>query len=371
VDRAPGQQPGAAELISSVESAGATVYHPIMESSRRELASVFALLERLHDATPGELQLQSQPLRGGLEAAGVARVVARFRDSRGRRRVFSLVVKRLNGATAREALIYQHLLSRYSDGLGPRLLGWHRIGHDRVMLFLEALRPVSAWPWAEQQTAARVLEHIVRLHTTPTDERLRDVLAVWDYEGELQRTAQRTLGALERARQRTGSTFGPALRWARRLVLGLPALRKQLLSFQPFGPAIIHGDLHPGNVVVRHRRGKRETVLLDWGRSRLGSPLEDVSSWLQSLSAWEPMARQRHDSLFRAYLSARGMDRTLRSELREAYWLAGASNALSGALVYHLTVMLDERCTGGQRASAADSTIKWVRVLRRADAFWS
>jgi hypothetical protein len=34
-------------------------------------------------------------------------------------------------------------------------------------------------------------------------------------------------------------------------------------------------------------------------------------------------------------------------------------------------MMLDERRTGGQRASAADMAGKWVRVLRRADAFWS
>jgi hypothetical protein len=342
-----------------------------VESSPRELASVSALLERLHDATPGELQLQLQPLRGGLEAAGIASAVARYRDSLGQRQVFSLVVKRLEGVSVREALIYQHLLSRYANGLGPRLLGSQRMGQDRAVLFLEALRPVSAWPWTEQQTAARVLERIVSLHTTPPDERLWEVLTAWDYEGELQRTARRTLVLLERARQRAGSSsFGPALRWARRLVLGLPALRKQLQTFQPFGRAIIHGDLHPGNVVVRRRRGEPETVLLDWGRARLGSALEDVSSWLQSLSAWEPMARRRHDSLLGAYLSARGMDRTLGSELREVYWLAGASNALSGALVHHLTVMLDEHRTSRQRASAADSASKWARVLRRADALW-
>lgn len=307
----------------------------------------------------------------GDDAAGIARVVARFRDSSGRRQVFRLVVKRLKGVTTREGLIYQLLLSRYSNGLGPRLLGFHRIDQNCAVLFLEALRPVSAWPWAEQEAAAGVLERIVRLHTAPSDKRLGQLLAGWDYERELQRNAQQTLILLERARHAGYWSFGSALRWARRLVLGLPALRKQLLSFQPFGAAIIHGDLHPGNVVVRRRRGKPETVLLDWGRSRFGSPLEDVSSWLQSLSAWEPMARWRHDSLFGAYLSARGMDRTLGPELREAYWLAGASNALSGALVYHLKVMLDERRTGGQRASAADSASKWVRVLRRADASWS
>jgi hypothetical protein len=343
-----------------------------MESSARELASVHALLERLHEATPGELQLELRPLRGGLESAGIAKAVACYRDARGRRKVFSLVVKRLEGASSREALIYRHLLARDVTGIGPRLLASDRIATDRAVLYLEALRPLARWPWAEPEKARLVLERIVTLHTTPPNPRLRQVLAAWDYDTALQQTAERSLVLLEHARQRTGySHFRRAVRWTRRLVVALPAIRRQLTGFAPFGSTVIHGDLHPGNVVLRRRRGRTETVLLDWGRARLGSPLEDVSSWLQSLGAWEPEARRRHDSLFVAYLSARGMDQTLGSDLRGAYWLAGASNALSGALVHHLTVMLDEKRTAGRRASAADSAMKWVRVLRRADAFWS
>ena len=61
----------------------------------------------------------------------------------------------------------------------------------------------------------------------------------------------------------------------------------------------------------------------------------------------------------------------LSTELRAAYWLAGACNALSGALAYHLSVLLDDGLPSGRRASAAYSARGWVRVLRQADAFWS
>jgi Ser/Thr protein kinase RdoA (MazF antagonist) len=78
----------------------------------------------------------------------------------------------------------------------------------------------------------------------------------------------------------------------------LPELRRQLLALDSFGTTAIHGDAHPGNALVRS--GERP-VLLDWGRARLGSPLEDVSSWLQSLGYWEPEAQRRHDTLLAGY----------------------------------------------------------------------
>ena len=49
-----------------------------------------ALLARLHDAKPRELHLQHQLLRGGLETAIIARVMARYRDAIGRPPVFTL-----------------------------------------------------------------------------------------------------------------------------------------------------------------------------------------------------------------------------------------------------------------------------------------
>ncbi len=342
-----------------------------MESAAHDLASVSALLERLHDAGPRELRLEHRPLRGGLEAAGVARVVARYRDDRGRPRVFTLVMKRLAGVTVREALVYEHLVEPHASGFAPRLLATRPHAEQGAVLLLESLRPSGAWPWRAAAASQAVLERAALLHAVTPGAELRAVLAGWDYEAELEANARRTLELLERLRRRPAlPRAGAALSLTRRLVADLPALRRQLLGYAPFGRAPIHGDLHPGNVLLRRRRGRQEPVLLDWGRARLGSPLEDVSSWLQTLAGWEPEARRRHDTLLTAYLRARGLALRLDSELRAAYWLAGASNALAGALLHHLTLLHDETAPGRQRAVSAWAAREWLRVLRRAHAFW-
>lgn len=77
-------------------------------------------------------------------------------------------------------------------------------------------------------------------------------------------------------------------------------------------------------------------MLIDWGRARIGSPLEDVSSWLQSLGYWEPRARRKHDPVLVHDLAYRGVEGGLSEALRTAYWVAGASNALAGALEHHV-----------------------------------
>jgi plastocyanin len=60
---------------------------------------------------------------------------------------------------------------------------------------------------------------------------------------------------------------------------------------------------------------------------------------LRLLGCWAPEARRRHDTLLRRYLRARGWPDRLDAATREAYQLASASNALSGALRYHLAVV--------------------------------
>jgi aminoglycoside phosphotransferase (APT) family kinase protein len=156
---------------------------------------------------------------------------------------------------------------------------------------------------------------------------------------------------------------------ARRLAIALPELRRELLQFRPLPTVVIHGDVHPGNVLVRRRAGREEPILIDWGRARFGSPLEDLSAWLQSLGYWEAQARRRHDTLLAAYLTSRGMERRLSSGFREAYWLAGASNALSGALEYHLSVLFQTPpVTNARKRAAAESARDWLRIIRRAAA---
>ena len=119
------------------------------------------------------------------------------------------------------------------------------------------------------------------------------------------------------------------------------------------------------------RRGAAgaEPVLLDWARARPGSPLEDVSAWVQSLGHWEPQARRYHDTLVRQYLAARGLEPRLDRTFRHLYWIAGACNALAGALRYHLVTVQQAR-TPQARATALGLIYKWLRPLRCADVHW-
>lgn len=333
--------------------------------------TIIALLEAWTGEPCLDPALDIRPLPGGLVACGVQQIRILYRNQYGKRCLARVVAKELSGPAARERWVYE-LLDRWSAGaIAPRLLGVEERPPDSSVLYLESVTRTRAWPWRDVHLARRVLESLATVHakTAATDE-LPAPLA-WNYELELAEQAHATLELLERSRRRLDlpalARSAPA---SRRVVLALPALRRWLGAFPSLGQSVIHGDVHPGNVLVRQRAGCARPVLIDWGRARLGSPLEDVSSWLQSLGCWEPEARRRHDTLFRAYLSARGLDNRLAPELRAAYWLAGASNALAGALRYHLSVA-SAASTRRQQGSAIRAAIAWLRVIRRADAYWS
>ena len=144
-----------------------------------------------------------------------------------------------------------------------------------------------------------------------------------------------------------------------------PRVQPVLLAAAAFRMAVLHGDVHSGNVVVRVQEGAERVVLLDWARARLGSPLEDVSSWLQSLGYWEFEARRRHDTLLRRYLAARGLSTHLGREVRDVYWFAGACNVLAGALRYQLLAADGWSSVPSRaRADAAHSTALTFRRWR-------
>jgi Ser/Thr protein kinase RdoA (MazF antagonist) len=219
---------------------------------------------------------------------------------------------------------------------------------------------------------APLIRRLARLHARTAAHSTAASLPSWDYESELRESSEATLQLLSRCRRHSEfDSLARCLPSVRRVAGALPNIRRELLGFLPLGTVAIHGDVHPGNVLVRQRAGKQEPILIDWGRARTGSPLEDLNAWLQSLGYWEPQARRRHDTLLAGYLSARGMERRLSRELRAAYWLAGASNALSGALAYHLSVLLDEtEACDARKRSAAHSAHDWLRIIRRAAAVW-
>jgi hypothetical protein len=317
------------------------------------------------------VRVRLEPLAGGLESVSVLRADIVI-EKRGRRRRVRFVAKLLEGPLVREVAIYERLVASSARGLAPALLGVDRLGTDKALLYLEAVCTQPAWPWRDTRASAEVLVQLARLHGAARPDTMA-TMPDWDYEAVLLGRARQALATLEEAPRRflplsLLRTRAPL----RRLVRALPRFRAELLRYAPFGRAVIHGDVHSGNVLLVRRGERDRPVFVDWARARSGSPLEDVSSWLQSLGCWEPEARRRHDSLLGRYLRARDLPVRLGTDLRAAYWLAAASNVLAGAFHYHLSVAL-AGCRPGAavRADSFGLAQAWARVLRRADAFWS
>ena len=288
------------------------------------------------DADPADVRLSVQPLRGGLESTAVARVRA---WAPGRPGHVDFVVKHLQGRWRREAELYRAMDVAGLATPAPRLLGVDADPSDGTYLYLEFVAPGRTWPWVEASMAARVLQDLARLHVSVPADLVRGLDPAWDYEADLLESAAATFETFQRAAAHDGLAWlRPARGSLRRTIDVLPTMRAALRSAAPFGEAVLHGDVHSANVVLRENAEATRAVFLDWARARVGSPLEDVSSWLQSLGYWEPEARRRHDTLIRRYLVARGADDALSRPLRDAYWLASASNVLAGALRYHLAV---------------------------------
>jgi hypothetical protein len=303
-------------------------------------------------------------LSGGLESPLVARVEARDLRRPGPRMVF--VAKRLEGDLVREADIYRGWLTGAKADFAPRFLGAQPLEDGSMMLFLEALTECPSWPWKDYAKMRRVLEGMARLHALSCAP-IPDVIASWPFESMLEESALRTLAFLEEVPSHSlPYLFLQTRRAARSLILQLPLLRSELLDTR-FGSTVLHGDVHSGNVGLVDGPGSERLVFLDWARARVGSPLEDVSSWLKSLGLWEPEAMRRHDTLLRAYLEQRQLDSVLNSELREAYWIAAACNGLAGALLFHLQAAFSSRPR--LRTAHLRSAHGWARVIRRAAAF--
>jgi len=251
----------------------------------------------------------------------------------------------------------------------PSVLGVAHADGRPTHLYLEAVAQDVRWPWANVAIVTRLLDRLAYVHAPEHVRVLKAHVSDWDYDTELGRVARETLELAERTElvARVERRTLPAVR---RLVQDIGRIRREIASLRLLPAAVLHGDLHPGNVVVRWRAGENEPVLIDWARARCGSPLEDVSSWLQSLGYWEPEVRRRHDTLLGSYLRARGLPAELSRELRHAYWLASAVNCFAGAMYYHMAVAGD-RAAGQRARSASEHALRQhLRVVRQADNCW-
>lgn len=329
----------------------------------------FADFAERHFGVPrDDLELHVRTVQGGL-CSEVFRVRVRFRDPEHKPRTASFIAKTLAGRDEREAALYESVLPSSEVPFAPRLLGVDRVAAGGVRLYLEAISACQRWPWSDHATIEMMMDRLAQVHDNLQPRQYGGVLAAWDYDADVAASAVETLEALrvaarDPAHSRLRRFVGPA----RRLVECLGRMRRALVGGGP--SAVLHGDAHPGNVVVRVAGRARQAVLLDWARTRLGSPLEDVSSWLQSLGFWEETARRRHDMLLRRYLTARGLRDSLGPSFRELYWLARASNALAGAMRFHLLRMNDRDKPEWTRIQSADSAYDWGRSILRAHACW-
>ena len=320
---------------------------------------VTAFIARRWGVPEASFSVDLDRLHGGLEST-IARATV-SRTSRADAVPRQLVVKELQPGSEHEADVYGLLWRHLDNPPAVRVHGTERAG-DATYLYLENAEAVSAWPWTDIPTAAAVCRALARLHDRT--ELPRRGFAPLD-ERELARSAESTLELALAAVDPAGRRYWRRLGDLRRLVAALPAIRTRLLS----GPtAVIHGDVHPGNVILRRGTPGPSVVLIDWARARIGSPMEDIASWLHSLGCWEPQARRRHDTLMRAYLETRRHPRPFDDALRLDYWFASASNGLSGAIRYHLAVVGDPRSTDIARSSSGRALAEWERVVRRASS---
>ncbi|HWR49792.1 MAG TPA: aminoglycoside phosphotransferase family protein [Bryobacteraceae bacterium] len=326
---------------------------------------ILAFAARHYRVAPEEMALTMATVRGGL-CSTVSRVGVRFIDPHHRPRTARFIIKTVSGRELREIPAYESLVSPLGASLGPQLLGRDRLADGSARLYLEWVQSWRKWPWAEETLVDTVLDRLAFLHGSLPDAAFGGELRDWDYEAELQRSAEDTLAYFELVL--TDPQHWPLKRVRapmRRVVASLGRLRSALLADEP---TVIHGDAHPGNVMVRLHGNRRVPVLLDWARVRLGSPLEDVNSWLQSLGFWDGQTRRRHDALVRRYLAARGNSGLLGSGFRDAYAVARASNALAGAMKYHLLNMTNPDNPEWLHSQSAAYVRDWGRGILRADA---
>jgi phosphotransferase family enzyme len=302
-----------------------------------------------------DLELSLEEIVAGLES----RVVRAIFQSPLQRhlRPSSFVVKELRGLQRRETNIYRELWTRSTAPPTVRLLGFETT-KDADYLYLEEATAQSEWPWNKTLSSAAVCQALARLHDI--EEWHSKTLIDWDYESDLAKSADETLAVARVARDAQGVRHWRRIGDLRRVVAALPKLRSALLQ----ATAFIHGDVHSGNVILRASE-KTEITFIDWARARFGSPLEDLASWLHSLGCWEPQARRRHDTLLRAYFEARSSKQHITAELRTLYWYASASNGLSGAIRYHLSVLIDPLYSSEMKSDSARILLSWERVIRR------
>jgi len=205
-----------------------------------------------------------------------------------------------SGMGEREAQFYADVAS--SVGLRvPRSYLAATADDGAFVLLLEDLAAAgcafSDGAWGVTATgAARALEELAAFHARFFDPAVRSAVAPWLAVARPRRTdltAQRLEGVLERHRD----VLTPAYIAVGEMYVAHHARIDAMWNAGP--QTYVHGDPHIGNVFVDDGR----VGFLDWGLSRLSTPLRDVSYFLTMTV--EPDDRRRCEGdLLRTYLAA-------------------------------------------------------------------
>jgi len=144
--------------------------------------------------------------------------------------------------------------------------------------------------------AAGALEELARFHARFEDPAARAAVAPWLAVPQPRRT-EMTAHLLRTVLDQHGDVLTPAYVAAGELYVEHHALLDDLWNAGP--QTYIHGDTHIGNVFLDHGR----VGFVDWGLSRVSTPLRDVSYFLTMTVDPEERRRSERD-LIRLYLGA-------------------------------------------------------------------
>jgi hypothetical protein len=121
------------------------------------------------------------------------------------------------------------------------------------------------------------------------------------------------------------------------LVKSLPRLRALLddLDALPIPPALIHGDLHVGNVAMVNG----QIQIFDWTDAAISHPFFDI---FDIFTVTDPVKRERLEAAYRAFWSEAYPDALVRRGMRLASLVYGLYHAVSYSVIVN-NLGLDER----------------------------
>lgn len=326
---------------------------PHRQTEAPGVAGLRRLLAARYERPASDIQLKAGQMRGGLMAE-----LLRVSAARPGAPAEHFVVKRTTDCDGRERAAYDALASCGLTHLAPRLLGTSEDRSARYLV-LEYVARWKAWPWTSEAHTGMVLELLAELHNSGITQ---PPAMQSEYETQLQQAALDTLALFATGlRELREPRLARGAAAVRTLACRLTEARGLLLR----SPVFLHGDVHTGNVLMRAAGRRRQPVLLDWGRARMGSRFEDVASWLQCLRYFDPAAAAAHDRLLLRYIRAAGLGDHIEATHRREYWIAAGCNALAGALGVHITSAL-AATTPRSRERAVTAAADWLRIVRRA-----